>query len=50
MIADAFTPTAADRAWAERVIAAFGSDAAVAQLDGVMLDVPHLRRARQILA
>ena len=36
-------------AWAERVVAAFGSDAAVAQLDGVMLDVPHLRRARAIL-
>lgn len=45
----AFAPTDADRAWAERVIAAFGQDAGVVQLDGVMLDVPHLRRARQIL-
>ncbi len=45
----AFAPTDADRAWAERVVAAFGSDAGVVQLDGVMLDVPHLRRARQIL-
>jgi citrate lyase subunit beta/citryl-CoA lyase len=49
VIADAFAPSAADRAWAERVVAAFGADAAVVQLDGVMLDVPHLRRARQIL-
>ena len=46
----AFAPSEADRRWAERVIAAFGSDAGVVQLDGVMLDVPHLRRARQILA
>ena len=50
VIADAFAPSAADRAWAKRVVAAFGSDAAVVQLDGVMLDVPHLKRARQILA
>jgi citrate lyase subunit beta/citryl-CoA lyase len=50
VIAEAFAPTAADRAWAERVIAAFGQDAGVVQLDGVMLDVPHLRRARQILS
>lgn len=49
VIAEAFSPTAADRRWAERIIAAFGHDAAVAQLDGVMLDVPHLRRARSIL-
>ena len=49
VIADAFSPTEADRAWATRVIAAFDGSAAVAQLDGVMLDVPHLRRARQIL-
>ena len=46
----AFSPSEVDRAWAERVIAAFGSDAGVVQLDGVMLDVPHLRRARQILS
>ena len=49
VIAAAFSPTEADRAWATRVIAAFDGSAAVAQLDGVMLDVPHLRRARQIL-
>jgi citrate lyase subunit beta/citryl-CoA lyase len=49
-IKQAFSPTEADRLWAERVVAAFGSDAGVVQLDGVMLDVPHLRRARQILA
>jgi len=49
-IEEAFAPSEADRQWAERVIAAFGHDAGVVQLDGVMLDVPHLRRARQILA
>lgn len=49
VIAEAFSPTPADLQWAENVIAAFGKDAAVAQLDGVMLDVPHLRRARSIL-
>ena len=45
----ALAPSDADRAWAERVVAAFGRDAGVVQLDGVMLDVPHLRRARRIL-
>ena len=49
VIDDAFAVSEADRAWAERVVAAFGSDASVVQLDGVMLDVPHLRRAKQIL-
>ena len=47
VIADAFAPTSADRLWAERVVAAFAGDGAVVQLDGVMLDVPHLRRARR---
>ncbi len=44
-----FTPTEAERQWAQRVIAAFeGSDSGVAQLDGVMLDAPHLTQARRI--
>ena len=46
-----FTPTDAERRWAERVIAAFkASDAGVVQLDGVMLDAPHLAQARRIMA
>jgi citrate lyase subunit beta/citryl-CoA lyase len=46
-----FTPTAEERRWAERVIAAFesGGKGAV-QIDGVMLDAPHLTQARRIIA
>jgi citrate lyase subunit beta / citryl-CoA lyase len=47
----AFTPTDAERLWAERVLAAFeASDAGVVQLDGVMLDAPHRAQARRIMA
>jgi citrate lyase subunit beta / citryl-CoA lyase len=46
-----FTPTDEERQWAERVIAAFESGAKGAvQLDGVMLDAPHLTQARRILS
>lgn len=46
-----FTPTAEECRWAERVIVAFESSASGAvQLDGVMLDAPHLTRARRIIA
>jgi len=46
-----FTPTEDERRWAERVIAAFESSAKGAvQLDGVMLDAPHLTQARRIMA
>ena len=46
-----FTPTEDEHRWAERVIAAFesGGKGAV-QLDGVMLDAPHLTQARRIMA
>jgi citrate lyase subunit beta/citryl-CoA lyase len=45
-----FTPTEAERNWAERVLAAFGaSDTGVVQIDGVMLDAPHLAQARRIM-
>lgn len=44
-----FAPTDAERHWADRVIAAFeASGSGIAQLDGVMLDAPHLARARRI--
>ena len=46
-----FTPTEEERRWATRVIAAFesGGKGAV-QLDGIMLDAPHLTQARRIMA
>jgi citrate lyase subunit beta / citryl-CoA lyase len=48
----AFTPTAAERAHARRVIAAFtaAGGAGVASLDGQMIDRPHLVQALRILA
>lgn len=46
-----FTPTDDERRWAESVIAAFDGEARGAvQLDGVMLDAPHLTQARRIMA
>ena len=51
IINQCFTPTDAERLWAERVLAAFeGSGAGAVQLDGVMLDAPHLTQARRIMA
>jgi citrate lyase subunit beta/citryl-CoA lyase len=49
-INEAFTPSHADVAHAERVIAAFASGAGVASLDGKMLDQPHLKQAQNVLA
>ncbi|ABC93267.1 citrate lyase, beta subunit protein (plasmid) [Rhizobium etli CFN 42] len=48
----AFTPDAFEIAWAEKVTAAFAAspDAGVIQLDGRMLDLPHLKLAHRILA
>ncbi len=46
----AFTPTAADVEHAKKVVAAFASGAGVASLDGKMLDQPHLKQARHVLA
>jgi len=38
-----FTPTDDERRWSERVIAAFeASDSGAVQIDGIMLDAPHL--------
>ncbi|QDF38805.1 CoA ester lyase [Bradyrhizobium symbiodeficiens] len=46
-----FTPTEDERRYAERVIAAFeGSAKGAVQVDGVMLDAPHLTQARRIMA
>jgi citrate lyase subunit beta / citryl-CoA lyase len=52
IINEAFTPTEAEIAHAERVVAAFVASAgqgAIA-LDGKMLDAPHLKQAQRILA
>jgi citrate lyase subunit beta / citryl-CoA lyase len=48
----AFTPSAADVAWAKRVIAVFDEapGAGVASIDGKMLDRPHYRSAQRVLA
>lgn len=47
----AFTPDAAQVAWAERVVDAFAADplSGVVRVDGKMADKPHLRAAEKIL-
>jgi citrate lyase subunit beta/citryl-CoA lyase len=46
-----FTPTEAERLWAERVVGAFeAADSGVVALDGKMLDAPHLAQARRVLS
>lgn len=51
VIEAAYAPTAEERAWAERVVAAFAAQpgAGVISLDGKMVDRPHLVQARRIL-
>jgi citrate lyase subunit beta/citryl-CoA lyase len=47
---DSYRPSAAERAWAERVVAAFErSDGAATAVDGIMIDRPVVARARQML-
>lgn len=46
----AFTPSDDEIAQARRVIAAFASGAGAVSLDGKMLDIPHLKGARRLLA
>jgi citrate lyase subunit beta / citryl-CoA lyase len=48
----AFTPSAAEIAEAEKIIAAFDAqpDVGAFQLDGRMIDIPHLKQARHILS
>jgi citrate lyase subunit beta/citryl-CoA lyase len=48
----AMTPDAATQEWASRVIAAFAAstNVGVATMDGKMLDTPHLRLAKKIIA
>jgi citrate lyase subunit beta/citryl-CoA lyase len=51
IINDAFSVSAEERAWAERVVAAFAAnpDAGTLALDGKMIDKPHLVLARRLL-
>lgn len=48
----AFAPTGAELAWAQKVLDAFAADpaAGVVQIDGQMIDKPHERAARKIMA
>lgn len=48
----AFTPSAAEVDWARRVVAVFEENPGlgVVGLDGKMLDMPHLKQARNLLA
>jgi citrate lyase subunit beta / citryl-CoA lyase len=48
----AFSPSAAEVEWADRVLAAFSASpgAGAVSLDGRMLDRPHVRQAERILA
>ena len=50
-INEAFSTSAEERQWAERVIAAFAAqpDAGTLALDGKMIDKPHLVLARRLL-
>ena len=50
IINDAFTPSSADVEHAKKVVAAFAGGAGVASLDGKMLDQPHLKQAKNVLA
>ncbi|MFY0634020.1 MAG: CoA ester lyase [Vannielia sp.] len=48
----AFTPTEAEMSWARRVLDAFAADpsAGVVRIDGQMIDKPHERAARAVMA
>ena len=49
IINEAFTPSAAERAHAKSVVAAFATSAGAVCLDGKMYDIPHLKAARRLL-
>jgi len=52
VINDAFTPSEGELAHAQKIVDAFAAapDAGVLQIDGKMVDAPHLKQARRILA
>jgi len=49
IINEAFTPTAEERALAQRIVAAFDGGAGAVSIDGKMYDIPHLKAARRLL-
>ncbi len=49
-INQAFTPSAEEIEFAGRVVKAFASGVGTVALDGKMLDMPHLKQARRVLA
>ena len=46
----AFTPTAAEIAFAERIVVAFTAGAGAVSIDGKMYDIPHLKAAQRLLS
>jgi citrate lyase subunit beta/citryl-CoA lyase len=51
VINEAFTYTRAERDWAQRVVSVLdASGSGVVQIDGVMIEAPHLAQAKRILA
>lgn len=50
VINEAFTPGAEDIAHAKRVVEAFAKGVGTVALDGMMLDMPHLKQAQRILS
>lgn len=46
----AFTPSAEEVEFAQRVVEAFSGDVGTVALDGKMLDLPHLKQAQRVLA
>ena len=52
MINECFTPSEEEIAYARRVLEAFESSngAGTVGLDGKMLDIPHLKQAKRLLA
>ena len=49
IINEAFTPSAEELAFAQRVVDAFAAGAGAVQIDGKMYDIPHLKAARRLL-
>lgn len=51
IINSAFTPTEDELAWAQKIIDAFDANpsAGVLQIDGKMIDAPHLKQAKNII-
>ncbi|MDB5971525.1 MAG: Citrate lyase subunit beta / citryl-CoA lyase [Hydrocarboniphaga sp.] len=50
VINEAFTPTANEKAMAQKIVDAFSSGAGAVSIDGKMYDIPHLKAARRILS